>query len=83
MLKTSDGRLAMIMITFLLYVASPVIFGLVLIKYIEAGAFPPEADAPALPFIAFMVLWLIALPFVVVFCGTVEILGRHYYGSDD
>lgn len=82
MLKTTDGRLAIIMITFLLYVASPVVFGLVLIRYIESGAFPPETDTPTLPFMGFMLLWLIALPFVVIFCGLTEMLGRKYYGSD-
>jgi hypothetical protein len=83
MLRTSDGRLAIIMMTFLLYVASPVIFWFALIDHVAPGAALPERDTPVIPFIGFMILWLIALPFVVIFCGLTEMLGRKYYGPDN
>jgi hypothetical protein len=70
------------MLTFLFYVASPVVFYLFLNNALESGAFPPESDSIGLPLAGFMVLWLIALPFVVVLCGITEMLGRKYYGSD-
>ena len=71
------------MMIVLMYVSSPVVFGLMLMKYIKSGAVLPEADAPTIPFMGFMMLWMFALPFVIVLCGVIEKPGRKYYAEDN
>lgn len=82
MLRTCERRLTAIMLTFSLYIASPVLFDQFLYSALKSGEFPPKSDSIGIPLAWFMLLWLIALPFIVVLCGLIEILGRKYYGSD-
>lgn len=44
-----------------LYLLSPIFVGGGLYYELQAGSFPPESDAIAIPFMGFMVLWLAGL----------------------
>jgi hypothetical protein len=49
------------MVSAMLYLVSPALFGGLLYYELLAGAFPPESDAIAIPFMGFVFLWLIGL----------------------
>ena len=47
------------MIGFLTYLTLPIQFGAVLYVALILGAFPPESDSIAIPFAAFVLLWIV------------------------
>jgi len=74
-------KLSLFILTTLLYLISPLLFGAWLYVGLQNGEFPVEADSIGLPFAGFMVVWFVAFPLVIVFCFAVEIFVRKM--SDD
>ena len=65
---TADQRLAFIMLAALAYILSPVAYGFWIWSELQSGAFPPESDTIAIPFMGFVLFWfggLVAIPFAV------------------
>lgn len=81
MLDTTEKRLALIMLAFVFYLLSPWLFWAYLEHELANGAFPVEADSIGIPYAGFVLVWILAFPFFVFFCGLIEILGRKFYGS--
>jgi hypothetical protein len=81
MLDTTEKRLTLIMLFFFLYIISPCVFAAWMFNELSNGAFPAQSDSIAIPIAGFVVIWIIAFPFFVFFCGLIEILGRKIYGS--
>ena len=78
MMNTPENRLALIMLSFVAYLLSPIAYGLWLRVCLENGCFPSEADSIGIPFAGFLVLWVIALPFFVAGCFAIEVMGRRF-----
>jgi hypothetical protein len=82
MLETRLGRslnpqitLTVLMVTFLLYVASPFVYWSWLRYQLESGAFPLDADSIGIPMAGFLLLWFVA-GFLAALVGLLLIVWR-------
>jgi hypothetical protein len=64
--KDPESHLLFVMSGFLAYLALPIVFGTALYLALTLGAFPPEADAIAIPFAGFLMVWISGLLFAFV-----------------
>ena len=82
MLDTTEKRLMLIMPSVLAYLSLPIMYGRGLFSELKAGAFPADADAIAIPFMGFLLVWIFFLPFLILFGYLVEGWGQKFYGPD-
>lgn len=76
--NTGAHRLSLTMLTVLGYLATPLIFGMWLQQSLRHGDYAVGADSIAIPFTAFVIIWLIGWPVVVKLCYAIELVGKRY-----
>ncbi len=81
MINTPENRLSFIMLSSLIYLLSPILIGVWLYVSLVSGCFPVDADSIGLPFAGFVLIWIIGVPFFIVFCISMEIIGKKFGGS--
>ena len=45
---------------------------------LQNGEFPTDRDSIGIPIAGFLLLWIVGIPFLVVACGAIEMIGRKY-----
>lgn len=68
-LQNRETQLSLAMVAFLLYLCSPVAYGLWLLHELDSGAYPVGADSIGIPLAGFAFLWfvgLVIIPILVV-----------------
>ena len=76
MINTPHNRLSFIVLTCIGYLLSPLLIGAWLYWSLINGEFPTNADSIGLPFAGFLMLWIIGFPFLIIFYGLIEIIGK-------
>jgi hypothetical protein len=67
-----ETSLTIIMLLFMTYLMSPLLFGGWLYLSQGNGSFPVERDSIGIPFAGFLLLWFILFPVVIIFLAVVE-----------
>ena len=67
-----ETSLTIIMLLFVAYLMSPLLFIAWLYLSLGNGSFPVEGDSIGIPFAGFLLLWVILFPVVIIFLGMVE-----------
>jgi hypothetical protein len=75
-INTDENRLTAIMLLAFGYLSLPLLGGAYLYFSLSHNHFPPNADAVAIPFAGFLLLWVVCFPVFVTLCFAIEIIGR-------
>ena len=69
-LRDSDTQLSFLMVGFIAYLFSPLMFWLLLVNELYSGTFPTESDSIGIPMFAFLLIWfmgLVLIPVITIF----------------